>query len=265
MVLNLLFCISSIAWSCGICFGTGIHPLWLLLLIPAIFVGNVLIYLLSILLISLCFPKQAPKKSSAFCRLNIRLFLDWLMSVLRARVRLSGEEMLPDEPCVIVCNHRSAFDPMAYLAKTKRKKLLFLSKEGNFKIPIAGPFIRRAGFMAIDRENGMRALRTLKAAADCMKAENADFGVYPEGTRSKTGELLEFKPGAFYLAQKAKSPIAVMAAIGTEKIGKHFPIHPVRAELRVLAVIDRETVCSSSMEELADMTRSMIERALKEA
>ena len=241
------------------------HPLWLLLLIPGVFLGCVLIYLLSILLISLVLPKGEPKKSSAFCRLNIRLFLDWLIRILRVRLTITGEEQIPEEPCVIVSNHRSAFDPMSYLARTRRHKLLYISKESNFHAPIAGPFIRRAAFLPIDRENGMRALRTLKNAADRMKAEGVDFGIYPEGTRSRTGELLEFKTGAFYLAKKAEAPIVVMVTRGTEKIGKKIPLRPVYARMEILTVIDCETVRNSTLEELAAMTRERIENALKES
>ncbi len=263
MFLSALFLISAVAGACGIVFGASVSPWWLFALIPGLFIGCTLIYVICIYVISLLIPKREPKKSSAFCRLNIRLFLNWLLFVLRVKVHIKGEKMLPGEPCVIVSNHRSAFDPMTVIAKVKRKKLLFISKPGNFKAPIAGAFIRGAAYLPIDRDNGMRALRTLKDAAERMKAEGADFGIYPEGSRSKTGELQEFKSGAFYLAKKADAPIAVMTAWNTEKVGKKFPIRRTHVYLDFIGVVDRETVRSATMDELAALTRGMVEEHLK--
>ena len=189
------------------------------------------------------------------------MFLDWLMVLLNVRFRITGEEILPKEPFVLVSNHRSVFDPMAVLAKTKRKKVLFMSKESNFKIPIVGPFIHRAAFFGFYRENGIRALRTLKNAADRMANEGADIGIYPEGTRAKDGKLQEFKSGAFYLAKKANAPIVVMVVRNTEKVGKRFPIKPTRVSMEYVAVVDQQTVAEKSMEELALLTHDIVESA----
>ena len=95
-----------------------------------------------------------------------------------------------------------------------------------------------------------------------MRAEQADFGIYPEGSRSKTGELQEFKSGAFYLAKKADAPIVVMAVWNTEKVGKKFPIRRTVVYHDYLGVLDRETVRSSSLDDLAAITRGMIEARL---
>lgn len=263
MVLSLIFLLCAAGGAVGITFGAGISPWWLFALVPGLMIGCVLIYMIVIFILSLLIPKKEPKKSSAFCRLNIRLFLDWLLRILRVKVHVSGEECFPEEPCVLVSNHRSVFDPMTVLPKTRRKKMLFISKEENFKIPIAGPFIRGAAFLPIDRENGMRALRTLKNAAERMKAEGVDFGIYPEGSRSRTGELQEFKSGAFYLAKKADAPIVVMAVRNTEKVGKKLSLRRTHVWHDYLGVIDRETVRASSMDDLAAMTRGMIEEHLK--
>lgn len=261
MVLTILFLLSSVAYSLAVVFGAGISPWWLFALIPGFFVACAAVYMLCIIVISLLLPRKEPKKSSAFCRLNIHLFLDWLMVLLHVKFRITGEEILPEEPFVLISNHRSVFDPMAVLAKTKRKKMLFISKESNFKIPIVGPFIRNAAFLAIDRENGIRALRTLKNAADRMTAEGADIGIYPEGTRTHDGELHEFKSGAFYLAKKANAPIVVMVVRNTEKVGKSFPLMPTRVSMEYVAVVDRQTVAEKSLDELAALTYDIVKTA----
>ncbi len=264
MVLTILFLLSSVVYSLAVVFGTRISPWWLFALLPGFFLGCIVVYMLCITVISLFLPRKTPKKSSAFCRLNIRLFLDWLMVLLHVKFHIRGEEILPEEPFVLISNHRSVFDPMVVLAKTKRKKMLFISKESNFKIPIAGPFIRHAAFLPIDRENGIRALRTLKNAADRMTAEGADIGIYPEGTRTPDGELHEFKSGAFYLAKKANAPIVVMIVRNTEKVGKSFPLKRTNVSMEYVAVVDRQTVAEKSMDELAVLTHDLVEDAWKQ-
>ena len=184
------------------------------------------------------------------------------MLVMGIRIKLTGEELLPEEPCVLVSNHRSDFDPMTVLAVLNRRKLVYISKEGNFKIPIVGPFIRQAGFIAIDRGNGVRAVKTLQKAAERMQSEGVDVGIYPEGTRSKTGKLLRFKTGACYLAQQANAPIVIMTTQGTERISKRFLLSPVCVHLNIVEVIDRETVQSTSQNDLIARIRETVEKNL---
>lgn len=262
MILNLIVLALSVIGAGGLWGGFRFSPWWLLLLIPAFYIGLLVLYFGCLWLISLLFFKKKSERSEAFCRRIIRSTMSWLLLMLRVRVTLSGTELLPDTPCVIVSNHRSDFDPMTVLAVLRGRKLIYISKEENFEIPLAGNYIRQAGFLAIDRENGMRAMRTLKKAAERIQADGLDVGIYPEGTRSKTGELLEFKTGAFYLAKKANAPIAVMTTSGTDRIFRNFPMRSTHVELRFCAVIDRETVCSASLEELSAQARAIVEQNL---
>ncbi len=262
-MLNAVFLVLSVLGSCGIVFGGQISPWWLFALIPGLFLACNLLYMIYLAIAALLLGHREPKRSNRFALANFPVFMRWLMQILHVKICLSGAEKLPPEPCVIACNHRSVFDPMTTVAALRRRKILFISKESNFKIPIASPFMVQAGYLAIDRENGMRALRTLKKASERMVEEGADFGIYPEGTRSKTGELLPFKTGAFYLAKKAGSPIVVMTVWGTEKVGKSLHWRRTRVDMDILAVIDKETVQNRSLEELAEMTRGLIEEHLK--
>ena len=259
MILNVIFVLLSLIASVAVWLGgQGFHPAWLLLVIPAFYVGIALLYFAVLFLVSLFMPKKAPKRTSKVCRFIIWFSLQWLMLVMGIRIKLTGAELLPDCPCVIVSNHRSDFDPMTVLAVLNKRKLAYISKEGNFKIPIVGPFIRQAGFIAIDRGNGVRAVRTLQKAAEQMKTEGLDIGIYPEGTRSKTGKLLRFKTGACYLAQQADAPIVVMTTQGTEKISKRFLLSPIRVELNIVEVIDRETVQATSQNDLMAHIRETV-------
>ena len=241
-----------------------ISLLWILPLFVAAFVGVILLYLLFLFVASLFLSQKkkitAPK---AFCAFMIRITMDWLMRLFRIRIKLTGTEKIPDEPCIIVSNHRSDFDPMTVLAVLKGRKLSYISKDANFRIPIVGNFIHHAGFLAIDRGNGMRAMRTLKQAAEMMKVAGVDIGIYPEGTRSKTGELLRFRPGAFVLAKRADAPLVIMTTKGTELISKNVPFRSTKVELQIIGVLDRETVSAMEQDEISTVVRDMIEENLK--
>ena len=264
-MLNYLFLLLA-AVGTGVLYLTlpALSPWWIVPIFLGGFVAFTLLYILILLVWALFLPKRKPvKKPKPVCTFMIYLTMDWLMKLMRVRVKLTGLEKLPNEPCLWVSNHRSDFDPMTVLAVLRKRRIAYISKEANFKIPIVGNFIHHAGFLAIDRGNGMRAMRTLKQAAELMKNEGVDIGIYPEGTRSKTGELLRFKSGAFLLAKKAEAPIAVLTTKGTDRIPKNFPFRATTVEIEILTVIDRETVMETEREELTERVRNIIEENLK--
>ena len=112
---------------------------------------NVL-FLLLLFVISLFFPKGEPKKESRFWRRWTVHAVRWILDMLRVRVKVEGRELLPGEPVVLVSNHRSDFDPMAAMVAFSHRPLVYISKESNLRIPIAGAFVRRCHFLPIDRE-----------------------------------------------------------------------------------------------------------------
>ena len=264
MFLHICLLIASALSTLGVYLASyALSYWWIVPLFVAFYAAWIVIYLLVLYISSLFMPTKEPiKKPKAVCRFFIVETMDYVMRLMRAKITVKGREKLPQEPCVIISNHRSCFDPMSKLAVFKERKMAFISKESNMKIPLVGTYIYHAGFFGIDRENGMRALRTLKSAAEIMKSSGIDMGIYPEGTRSKTGELLEFKSGAFLLAKRADAPVVIMATRGTEKIVKRFPFRSTRVELEVLEVIEKEKIKELSMDDLCAYVRGVLEKAL---
>ena len=117
--------------------------------------------------------------------------------------------------------------------------------------------------MTIDRENARKAIETINEASELLKAQEVSIGVYPEGTRSKNGDLLPFHSGVFKIAQKANASIAVVVLKGTEKIYKNYPFHRTCVEMTIAKVIPAEQVCSTRSAELGDKVRDIIENSLK--
>lgn len=225
------------------------------------FALNVL-FILLLFVISLCFGKGEPERESPFWRRFTVRSVRWILDVLRVRVRVTGRELLPSEPMILVSNHRSDFDPMAAMVAFPRRPLVYISKESNLRIPIAGPFVRRCHFIPIDRENPRAALATLKRAAQLMRERGLDVGIYPEGTRSYKGGPKPFKEGAFLMAKQAGAPIVLMATEGTEEIAGHVILRRNVVRLRILRVISAAEVASTPARDLMHMAEETLLAAL---
>lgn len=232
------------------------------------FVAANLLFVLTFTLNGLLLPKLAPgegiEKQHRLSRWICGAAARWLCGYAGMRVHLSGLEQMPEEPFLFVCNHRSMFDPalvMGYLAKYN---ISFVSKPSNLALPIAGITGRRAGFLALDRENNREALKTILMAADYLKRGVCNVGIYPEGTRSRTGQLLPFHAGSFKIAQKAGAPVVVACSRGTEKVKKCFFFWKTPVYLDILEVIDAERVKAMSTNDLAGEARSLIRKRLNE-
>lgn len=264
-MLHYLFLTLSLIGTLSLYLGVSELSPWLALpIFVGCFVGVILCYFIFLIASTLFLLSKKPiEHPNRFCRFFIWLTMDWLMTLFRVRVELRGAEKLPDEPTVMVCNHRSNLDPMTMLSVMRHRPLVYISKEANFKIPIVGPFIRHAGFVSIDRENGMRAYRALSGAAEQMKKSGVDVGIYPEGTRSKDCKLLRFKTGAFVLAKKAEAPIAVMAVKGSELVKGRAPFRRTVVVIEVLEIVDRDAVAALSADELSAKCRGAIEAYLQ--
>lgn len=265
-MLCYIFLVLSALGGVGITLLADIHILWALPIFLGLYVVINPLYFCLLWLSTIFLPKKNKpiKKPLRGVYFMIQFSCEWLLTLFGVRVHFKGMEKFPSEPFVLVSNHLSNFDPIVVLSKVKGRKIAFISKESNFKIPVAGSYVHNAGFLPIDRENPMRAMRTIKRAGELMVSEQMIMGIYPEGTRSKSGELLEFKEGAFLLAKRVNAPIVVITTKGTNKISKRALRGFTRVELEVIEVIDKETVKEQSLSEICAHVRETIENGLKE-
>ena len=177
---------------------------------------------------------------------------------------VTGVEKLPHTPFLLVCNHRSLFDPMIIMKELSDYNIAFVSKPSNLRIPMVGDVAYTAGYLAIDRENNREALKTILMAADYLKRGVCSVGIYPEGTRSKTREMLPFHAGSFKIAQKAGVPVAVACIRGTEKVKSRLFLRRTPVDLEILEVIDAARVKAMGTNELAEEARGLIQKRLDE-
>ncbi len=130
------------------------------------------------------------------------------------RVEYSGQENLERRlPCIFVSNHQSNLDIWA-LAMVLPVSTRIVAKASLFRIPIFGRAMRSAGFIAIDRGDREKAIRSLDAAQAWLRAGNPIL-MFAEGTRSRDGRLLPFKKGPFHLAAQTGCPVVPVAVVGS--------------------------------------------------
>ena len=133
-------------------------------------------------------------------------------------VRVHGFDQVEwGRPQVVVCNHISAFEILA-LAVTIPVPFHFVAKKELERVPLFGPAWKRAGHISIDRGNREKAIASLHRAAEIIREDGGVVVIFPEGTRSRTGELQPFKKGAFMLAIEAGIPIVPTVVIGSDRI-----------------------------------------------
>ena len=185
--------------------------------------------------------------------------------LLHIHIEAEGLEKLPEKGrFLLVCNHRSNFDPILTWQILRRCNLAFVSKAENFEIPIFGRFIRRCCFLAIDRENPRNALVTIQKAADLLTSDTVSVAIYPEGTRSKDCTLLPFHNGVFKIAQKAEVPIVVAAIEGTEQIHRNWFRRSTRVRFSVLETIPAPFVTENRTAAIGQRVREDLQAQLTE-
>jgi 1-acyl-sn-glycerol-3-phosphate acyltransferase len=134
------------------------------------------------------------------------------------KVRVEGiEKISTDSGYVIASNHASYMDTPVVLANIP-VQFRFLAKRGLFKIPFLGTHLARAGHIPVPREDPRASVRTMTLAAQIIRERGISMLVFPEGGRSRRGELRPFKEGAAYIGIKAGAPIVPVALIGTRQV-----------------------------------------------
>jgi 1-acyl-sn-glycerol-3-phosphate acyltransferase len=141
----------------------------------------------------------------------------WARAVVEnAQIDLTvvGQENLrPGETYLVMSNHQSLYD-IPVLFRAIGANVRMVTKRELFAVPIFGGALEAAGFIAIDRRNRHAAIQSLERAR-ALLAQGTHVWIAPEGTRSRTGEILPFKKGAFYLAFEARLPILPVTLRGT--------------------------------------------------
>ena len=192
-------------------------------------------------------------------RAGVRAAL-WLSGT---RVVVAGLEHLTDpRRTVVMSNHVSHLDaPLLFQVLGVDFKAI--AKKEVFAAPFFGSVLRMAGFVDVNRKDREQARKAIDRTTRSL-IEGACFLVFPEGTRSHTGELGEFKRGAFVAAIESGSRILPVALGGTRELMPKgsLKIRPGRVHVRVLDPVDTGSYSYADRDRLAVEVRARIAAAL---
>jgi 1-acyl-sn-glycerol-3-phosphate acyltransferase len=147
-----------------------------------------------------------------------RVWARTLLWISGVQVTVEGLEKLDHRHSYVLCsNHLSYMDTPVVLSHI-HVRFRFLAKRGLFQIPLLGTHLSQAGHIPVPREDPRAAIKTMTRAAETIRARGISMLVFPEGGRSRDGELRAFKEGAAYIAIKAGVPLVPIALIGTREI-----------------------------------------------
>jgi 1-acyl-sn-glycerol-3-phosphate acyltransferase len=151
-----------------------------------------------------------------FCR-----FIVVTLFRLMYRWRYVGYENIPQTgPVILASNHIHNFDPFLVAAPAKRF-INFMAKEELFRFAPIGRLVRYLGAFPVRR--GMSDKRALKTSLDITQ-NGGCLMIFPEGHRSKTGEIQQGLPGVAFIARKAQCPIVPIAIIGPYRFRKKLSV-----------------------------------------
>ena len=196
---------------------------------------------------------------------GVRLGL-WL-SGIQVEIR-DRANILPDRAAVYAVNHASNVEPPIIFAALSGlfPRMRILYKAELRKLPILVRAFDLAGFIPLERGNRDQSLPAIERAAEALRDGNS-FLIFPEGTRSRTGDLLPFKKGGFIMALKAQAPVVPVAIKGARDAMKKgsLIIRPVRVTVSFGAPIETTGLTMDQRDALIAHARSAVAGLLQES
>ena len=226
-----------------------IAPVFIVLALVAMAAGGAL---------HLMHAERASEKTIHFI---LSFLIAWIFIWFGIRLHVSGKENIPawGERVCYVPNHQSIIDIPVLYASGMWCGLV--AKKELFKIPILHGLLRSLKCVAIDRSSLRESLKSIIEGSDKIK-KGYPMGIFPEGTRSKTGEIAEMKAGAFKMATRANAKIVPVAMKNTRMTFEAADsLRPVHVYVKIMAPIDTSVMD----EEEIKSVHSVVEKEVKDA
>ena len=220
-------------------------------------------FIVSIIVLALTYPFDKSRRWVHECSRCICALLYGVPPFIRRTID-GVENIDPKKAYVMVMNHNSGFDIFA--AYKIPLNFRWVSKREVFRVPFMGPLLTIHGDIPIERGNAAKAMAKVLRLGKLWISRGATVAIFPEGTRSKTGEINRFKAGAFNLAKEAGVEILPVVMTGTnEFFRKGWLVNwRNRVAIRVLKPVSTEEVAAKEVADLSTEVRERMVLALDE-
>ena len=219
-------------------------------------------FFMSIIALIITYPFDKSRRWVHECSRCICITLFGLPPFMRRTID-GLENIEKGKPYVMVMNHNSGVDIFA--AYKIPLNFRWVSKREVFKVPFMGWLLPIHGDIPIERGNASAAMAKVIRDGKLWLSRGATIAIFPEGTRSKTGEMGRFKAGAFNLAAEAGVDILPVVMTGTNELFNGWKVNwRNRIAIRVMPVVKAETVATTDTKELMTQVReSMVNELAK--
>ena len=214
-------------------------------------------FVVSIIVLGVTYPFDKSRRWVHECS---RYICKWLFGIPpRMKRTIDGLENIDqNKPYVMVMNHNSGIDIFA--AYKIPLNFRWVSKREVFRVPFMGPLLTIHGDIPIERGNPSEAMAKVLSLGKLWLGRGASVAIFPEGTRSKTGEINRFKMGAFNLAKEANVEILPIVMTGTNNMFRkgwlvNWTNH---VAIRVMKPISVEEIAATDVKEMAQKVREQM-------
>lgn len=195
----------------------------------------------------------------------IQAGFNMVLFISGVKVDIQGKDNIPtDTSALYIGNHQGFFDVV--IGYTMVPTLTgFIAKKEFLKIPGLNWWMHLGNCLFLDRIDPREGMKTIKKAAELIKNGVSIF-IFPEGTRSRTGEIGEFKEGSFKIATKTKCPVVPVAFEGTANAFENqFPrVRPCNIKVKIGEPIYTDKLSREDLKKLGVLTKSAIEEMLNQ-
>ncbi|PVE21906.1 1-acyl-sn-glycerol-3-phosphate acyltransferase [Microvirga sp. KLBC 81] len=151
-------------------------------------------------------PEHGVRVASRLWARGVLIGLNWLVGLTYAE---HGRHNIPGEPCLIVANHQSTWETLAFLILFP--DVAIVAKQELLTIPVFSWFLRKSPMILIDRGSGSKAVRKMVDESRAAIAQGRSVLIFPEGTRKSVSEPIAFKRGVELLYAKLDRPVLPVA------------------------------------------------------
>lgn len=218
------------------------------------------IYLILSLPVLLIVSTLNGREKEDFLNKHIKNWAKTLINLAGGEIEIVGVENIPDGSGIFIANHQGNFDIPIMLAYVGRIRG-FMAKSEIKKMPIVNIWMKHIHCVFIDRKN-VRA--TSIDDTKNLLLDDKSINIFPEGTRSKGGDMKSFKKGAFYIARDTGKPIIPITIDGSYKmmeLGRPYIIKPAKVYVTVHKPIYISP--NDNLDILIDETFDLIKNSIK--